>query len=372
MSKKVGILTLYYKNANYGGILQAFALQKTLDSMGMESKQISYKLESGYPESWKKYLINTVKTIIKVLIRQDWHKRHTAYRKKIYAFADMIPHTKVVSNRNLPKISDDFDWFIVGSDQVWNPMGWQPALFLDFLPDEKPRMSYAASMARDALSTDELLFVKKYIDKFSYISVRESETAKIFKDICPNRSVEVMPDPAMLLTADEWYEVICDRPIDAPYVFAYCLGFDFEKRNKIIKDAEQKGYKVVFVPYMDKRSYEWDCRHSSYTMEEIGIPEFLSLIKYAEYVVTDSFHGTVFSLIFHTPFYSFHRFKSGEKGSMNSRISTLLEKFELSDRFGDDVPSEIKNVDWEKVDGVLDMMRETGRKYLLDCILMRG
>ena len=147
---------------------------------------------------------------------------------------------------------------------------------------------------------------------------------------------------------------------------------NFEKRNKIIWDAEQKGYKVVFVPYMDKRAYDWDCQHATYTMEGIGVPEFLSLIKYAEYVVTDSFHGTVFSLIFHTPFYSFYRFKSGEKDSMNSRISTLLQEFGLSDRTGNDVPSEIKDLNWKKVDDVLEKVREIGRKYIVDCILMRG
>jgi hypothetical protein len=368
MAKRVGILTLYYKNANYGGVLQAYALQKVIDSMGMKSKQISYRYETGYPGNLKRKIISSIKKIVKCLIRQKWNEKDKIHRKKIYEFADTIPHTEVVSKRNLTQISECFDFFIVGSDQMWNPIGWQPAFFLDFLPEEMKRISYAVSMARDKISEKELRFIEKYANKFACISVRETVTANILQSYFPDMRIDVMPDPTLLLKAEEWVALSSSRLVEEPYVFAYCLGFDVEKRRKIIRDAEGKGYKVVFIPYMDKRTYEWDCTNSIYVKEEVGIPEFLSLIKNAEYVITDSFHGTVFSLIFHSPFFSYHRFKNDNEESMNSRITTLLEMFEIRNCSGDEIPDEIEELDWERVDSILEAARQKGYKYLSECI----
>lgn len=168
MNKKIAILTLYYHNYNYGGLLQAYALQKAITDLGYQAEQISYKLESGY-DGW-----NPIKASIKKPMAYlyhgakygKWFDQYTVRQKKFEAFAENIPHTEVVTAQTISELSNQFDCFVCGSDQIWNPIGWQPTLFFDFLPDDKKRISYAASIARDELTEEEYAFMEPYLDKF--------------------------------------------------------------------------------------------------------------------------------------------------------------------------------------------------------------
>lgn len=137
--KKVAILTLYYKNFNYGGILQAYALQKAIEQIGFSSEQISYRLNSGYKDL--RHLKLSIKLKLLYLYNHyKYHKWMIEYdnqRKKLEKFAYSIPHSKIVNVYNISRISKQYDWFICGSDQIWNPIGWQPTLFLNFVPSNK-------------------------------------------------------------------------------------------------------------------------------------------------------------------------------------------------------------------------------------------
>lgn len=122
--KKIAILTQFYSNANYGGLLQAFALQKCIQNLGFNSKQISYVLDSGYPGYTYRCIKNRIKTIVKEIIHQEWYIKHKEYESKVLEFTRTIPHTEVLTAKKLSILNDNFDAFIVGSDQVWNPIGW--------------------------------------------------------------------------------------------------------------------------------------------------------------------------------------------------------------------------------------------------------
>lgn len=360
---KIAILTQYYKNANYGGILQAFALQKFLQDSGYKAEQISYVLDSGYPGYNKRKLMGVIKLIVKKAIRQEWYLKNSKFENKLYEFAESIPHTRTLEVNQLGELVDEFDAFIVGSDQVWNPIGWQPTFFFDFLPAGKFCMSYAASIARYELSDSEAEFIKDNIKKFSYISVREKESAILLKDII-DQEVKVMPDPTFLIDSKEWEEIAAGRIVNDKYVFAYFLGNNLSQRDEAIKFAEEKGLKIYFIPYMKKDWFEWDKQHINYMLEDIGIPEFLSLIKYAECVITDSFHGTVFSLIFGVPFFTYSRFKVDDKKSMNSRIDTLLSMFNMCKRTGTDLPGYIDVINRGETKTVLNSLKRQGADFL--------
>lgn len=373
MQKNIAILTLYYRNANYGGILQAYALQKQLSNFGYNAKQISYILDSGYkPKTALHEIIKILKSICRFFKNRRWVVLHNQFKKKLFEFADGIPHTKVVTAQNIHTLVNQFDIFICGSDQIWNPIGWQPTLFLDFLPQDKVKIAYAASVARNEMNIEELDFMKKYIQNFSAISVREENTAKILKRHFPELNIQVMPDPTLLLTKEEWDEEASPVLIKKPYIFAYFLGEDTQNREEAIRFAEKYNVTIVFIPYMKKDMFKWDEEHKKYMLKGIGIKEFLSLVKNANMVITDSFHGTVFSLIYKKAFYAMRRFKDTDVNSMNSRIETLLKNVGLEKRYVQKLPRacmfDLSEKEINLIDEKLYSFRNEGKGYLKNYI----
>lgn len=339
--KKIGILTLYYKNANYGAILQAYALQKALERMGYDAKQISYVLESGNIKFSKIKQKMFFLLVPYLFIKQPiWSMHNWKLKKGIYKFAKLIPHTSVVTKSNIKRLNNRFDVFICGSDQIWNPIGWQPTFFLDFVSQENTKISYASSVARDILSKDEINFIKKYIQKFNAISVREEKSANLLRR--EGIAVEVMPDPTFLLEKNDWEGIVANRLIKEDYIFAYFLGSDIMYREAAIAYANIHKKKIVFIPFMQRNVFDWEKKHKEYMVENVGVTEFLSLIKYADAVITDSFHGTVFSIIFEKSFYNLERFMNDDVNSMNSRLETLFDGIQIGDRKGYVLPEKIQ------------------------------
>jgi len=332
MKNNLAILSLYYKNANYGGILQAYALQKVLEGQGYCVRQISYDLLSGYrkPQKYRSYKI--MAELYHLLKYRGWMLEFHRRQKLVYDFADTIPHTKKVTASNIGKLANDFDLFICGSDQIWNPIGWQTTLFLDFLPKEKKRIAYAASVSKDILSEKELRFMERYLMNFDRISVREANTTKQLKEHFPDLNIETMPDPVLLLSRETWTKLLVKSQNDEKYILAYFLGHDTDQRNQIISYAKTRNIRLKFISHLDWNDYGWEKNNENFLTGPIGAPEFLSLIANAELVVTDSFHGTVFAAVFDTPFVAVERVMQGKTASMVSRIATILGELGCSER----------------------------------------
>lgn len=373
MVKKTAILTLYYHNYNYGGLLQAYALQKAVIKSGHQAKQISYRLESGY-DGW-----NPVKASIKKPVAYlyhwakygKWFDQYTVRRKKFEAFAETIPHTEVVTAQNISKLGDQFDYFVCGSDQIWNPIGWQPTLFFDFLPDDKKRISYAASIARDSLTEEEYDFMKPYLDEFSAISVREKNSADMLNRKFPQLNVQAVPDPVFLLEEEEWRTLIPkvnERKV--PYIFAYFLGENDENRQKAIQYAEDRKLKIRFVSYLDYAQSGWDKKHPELLAPPMGVDEFLQDIANAELVLTDSFHAAAFSSILQTPFYALSRFKARDRNSMNSRILNLVQELEIPKRYTETLPVDYQWQEDEQkhINENLNRMQKNGIQFLKESL----
>lgn len=373
MNKKIAILTLYYHNYNYGGLLQAYALQKAIEKLGYQAEQISYILESGYVD-WNPMKARIKKPLANIyhwIKYGKWFEQYIVRCKKIENFAASIPHTEVVTAQTISKLNDSYDCFVCGSDQIWNPIGWQPTLFFEFLSDDTKRISYAASVARDKLSEAEYAFMQPYLDKFSVISVREKNTAEMLNQKFPSLDVQAVPDPVFLLTEEEWRLLIPkEKDKEECYIFAYFLGESKENIQKVIQYAANKRMKIRFASYLDYTKAGWEEENSELLTGPLGVEEFLQNIANAEIVLTDSFHAAAFSSIFKTPFYTLPRFKNEDCNSMNSRIFNLLQQLGIMERYTEKLPIEYRWLQNERdyIDQNIAIIRRTGMRYLKEAL----
>lgn len=368
--KKVAILSLYHNNYNYGGLLQSYALCIVLRQYGIDARQISYELQSGYP-GYKGKMCENMKHIIKMIIYGKYYRKLTVRNRKLHQFELAIPHTRNVNAKNIKKLNNDFDVFICGSDQIWNPIGWQEILFLSFVEPGKQKIAYAASMARDKLTKEEAEYALNYIKNFDAVSLREKESIDAMKEYDDSFIAEVMPDPTLLLTDREWSQIAATKMIEKSYIFAYFLGGNLQQREQAIQYAKNRNKKIYFIKYLDITYKKWEENNKEYMIDNVGINEFLSLIKNAEMVITDSFHGAVFSSIFETPFVVLNRFFDDDNISMNSRITTLMETLKINRIVTKlDCNNEYSFCDEEllNIENSLKLQREKGRKYLLDTL----
>lgn len=337
--KKIAIITWYYRCYNYGGLLQAYALQKALEKMGYITEQISYPVQKrevkdllrifrNYGLPW---FVNGVISTLKLgkLHREQknfFEKRNNLFDK----FGEDIPHSKIVDKNTISSIVNDYDAFICGSDQIWNPLVPDENYYLAFVPDNKIKFSYAASIGQSRLHANEIAYMKQYCERFTAVSVRERNAADILNQHL-SKKVETVLDPTLLLDRQDWESITGARLIDKKYIFVYFLGKAEPYKASITEFAMERNCEVVYIPYMSAEK-EKDYTPEWYDFREAGPIEFLNLIRNAEYIITDSFHGTVFSILFEKEFITFKRCKDKDKNSMNSRVEMLLDVLGLEKR----------------------------------------
>ena len=329
--KTIGIIT-YHHYYNYGTMLQAYALQKKIDLLGYCSELIDFKQN------------NTPSTLQLLGIRL---RRLPAYIKEL--------------KENPPA----YDGYIVGSDQTWNPyVANNPeAFYLTFVTDSRKKGSYAPSLAVSHLNEQQKTMFRKRLQDFRFLSCRESAGAKLLEEAIGKPVVNVI-DPTLLLNKSEWETVITEEPVGEKYILTYFLGEVKEHRDFVHELARRTGLKVIAIPV----SY-MDIIDPTFEKHWVGPDKFLSLIKNAEYVCTDSFHGTMFSINLGVDFFSFCKTKDAEKSSENSRLYSALELFGLSSRLvnGDNQEKllcELPQIDYECVQVLLNNEREQAEVYL--------
>ena len=365
--KAIGIMTLYFNNTNYGGILQAYALQKTIEKYGYVCKQISYDPYKKFPKKMKKIIKNQVNAVK----YGRWYKRYNSRIKLIKQFELSIPHTDIVCDKDIYKLNKKFDVFVCGSDQIWNPIGWRPAYFLDFADKGKPKIAYSASVARNELTKNEVELITKNTEDFYAISIREIQSIEAIQRHKPSFCAIDMPDPTILVDRKEWNLLTKTSDKKRPYIFAYFLGGNEEHMNMAIKYAKEKNYEIIFVDALLCDHKAWENSHKSVMQKNVDVGDFLTLIKNAELVITDSFHGAVFSIIFERPFYIINRFIESDGMSMNSRIWNLMKITGLN-RVKESLEL---NSDYKLTDLEIKSMREgiscqaeRGRNFLTDAL----
>ena len=367
---RVGILTIFSGNYNYGGMLQAYALNKVINSMGYDAYTVNFEYGTNplYPtmvSRCKQYsLPQIIKKFIEIrlekktyLIADKLQKRKSFFRKFSH---DYIKQTEMYSDYT--KIGHDFDVLVVGSDQVWNPNMMRRPLILD-IPTTSKKISYASSIGRSDLSEYERSYIFPLLEDFDNIGVREQSLEEIL-DEAGIKSTTVL-DPTLLISKDAWSNIANCRMIENPYVLIYSFS-KCEFKTDISEYWKLKGRQVVYIPYAKQSYNKYDCIDDVATpLFDVGPKEFLSLIKYADHIYTDSFHGSVFSILFERQFSVFERSGKNNKVSMNSRIYDLLNDFGLYERMlKNDIKKELKVIDYTIVTPILERKREKSLKWL--------
>ena len=344
---------------NYGNMFQKYALHRILKRYADTVEVLWTNRDTFLPEIWE---WNWRQQLIGMFNSPEERRRFTfesIRQSKFKEFNDRYIRTRY-DIKSLEDIADDYDYFVVGSDQVWNPEFSEeffPGRFLSFAPKEK-RIAYAASIAIPEIPEQFKSNMREGISNMAHISVREDVAAKIIEDLTGNVP-PIVVDPSFLLTVDEWKEVAqkpswLDEKYSNGYIFAYFLG----EMPVNIKDLS-KEYQIPVINLLDTEIF------NHYI---IGPSEFLFLIANASLIYTNSFHGTVFSIINSRPFVFCDFLKIGPTLGRLSRIYSLLEDFKLTERkaikqnnFRLTSPLEI---DYSQSNLILTKEREKAKKFL--------
>lgn len=351
--KKIGIITLYFNNFNYGGLLQSYALCEFIRKEGNESYQISFNRtgknkakkskmqrffelfeELSFQEAVKKIFSRIEAKVLTMKVPNSMKKKineEVQVRQKIMSdFINIIPHTKIVDEESISDLSEEFDTYITGSDQVWKPGVYCDEYFLNFT--NKNKISYAASISRSKLTKHDKRIITDSVKLLNAVSVREFEAVEFLNK--QGISAQMVVDPTLLLTREEWALFSEPYDIKEKYLFCYFLGNSKKQRERAIKYAMNHGLKIVTLPYLSGCVTINDIHFGDYRLFDVTPRQFVYLIKNAQYVFTDSFHVVIFSSIFGKRFVVFER---EEEKTMNGRIINLLELFGAKNRFVKDI-----------------------------------
>lgn len=381
MLKKVG-LCIVYRNHNYGGILQSYATLMKMDELGIDYEIIDYQHPSNFEYFKNAFpsLINKVTIYSKFRsFRKKVVKRfHSQYRKnesiRNEKFTSFICERFTKVSKPIRDYSDLRDYaerfsdIIVGSDQMWLPSGLGTGFYnLMFAPDNCNKIAYASSFGVSTIPKNQIEKTKEYLSRINYISVREESGQKIIKQLT-GREVPVILDPTMIVSKEQWDECIPNRMIvKGDYIFCYFLGNNPNQRAEVKRLSQETNLKIVTLRHIDEfiRSDE---TFGDIGLYDVGPEEFINLIRHAKYICTDSFHGSVFSIIYHKQFISFNRFADGAN-SRNSRLETLFHNIGISRRFKIDIIQEmLAPIDYDKVDSRLSLLRSASHKYIVEAL----
>ncbi len=364
---KIGLIT-FHRAINYGAVLQSYALQKVFDDFGSDCTIIDFRCHE-LEHFYKPFLV--YKGSLKYMIKQGikmalvYHDRKKK-KAKFESFVQKYLRTSE-SITNKAELDDaDFDIFVTGSDQVFNPTitgADAEVYYLSFT--EKKKYSYAASFGKDIITDIVGSLIKSNLNDYERISVREESGAQIIKQII-GRDASVNIDPTLLIDGTEWREIE-EKPkeINKPYILAYNMltsKFIFEAAEALSK---QTGIDVVFVNHKnDKTRFQY---HSFRYYESFSPQEFLWLIDHAEYVLTSSFHGTVFSVLFKKQFLTV--LSSTE--SRNVRLFSLLHMVGLMNRVVVDncsISNITEKINWDLIQNRIVDCRSDATSYIKQII----
>lgn len=343
---KIGILTHYYNSKNYGGILQSYALVKVLAALGYDAEQICFPYWSGLSISDSKKNNESSKNIksniIHLVIRKLKNKYADYRNKQLYIdinnrnkqfleFQSRIKHSNIEYDlETMFLCNESYDTFIVGSDQVWNLLWYNPAFFLEFADNDKKKIAYATSAGSSYFDNTQKKYLARNLNRFDAISVREKDLVKTYKTIANVDSSFVL-DPVLLLDKNDWDSVASNIMIKEKYIFCFFYSPTNEEYTLVKRFAKKHKLKITTIPYANQDiNNKIDDKYGDYRMVDASPSDFISLIKNAEYIFTDSFHCCAFSIIYNKPFFVFSRRLLEE---MNGRIESILKIFDCEERF---------------------------------------
>ncbi|MBR2215114.1 MAG: polysaccharide pyruvyl transferase family protein [Selenomonadaceae bacterium] len=370
--KRCGILTINVSLMNYGNRLQNYALQEVIKSLGFEVETVNYTpiypAQTTVSPSPQLTFYQRIKRKLRgrknMSIWQRLNNRYK-YRRKICEYREfknkriMWSKERLTYGDDLRVLAAKYDYVICGSDQVWNPYweGTQPIYFMEFIPQER-RIAYAVSFGVSDIPENMKEMYRVAIESIPHLSCREARGVELIRSLTGKEAKQVL-DPTLMLDRGQW-ENIEDRfsavKSGEDYILAYFLGkMDEGAEEVMISFAQTNNCRTI---YLDK----WEYKDNAFASPT----EFLYLVHHARLIVTDSFHGIVFSIIYNRPFvYVPRSLELGQAQDMSSRMDSLLRLFKLEGRAIDKLSAE----DWEwldytEVNMIWQKEKESSMKFL--------
>lgn len=377
-TRKKKIATLTFHNCdNYGAILQAYALQQVILQMGLDTEIIDYTRSNitdvlhmfqtkflsclkGKPDKQ----LYSVKEFLEMVFHgdgnsKDIHESFAEFRAKNFICS------KPVNKKTIRSLEKDYDFFLVGSDQVWNcgRVNLEPTYMLDFLTDDRKKISYAASFGISEIPEKYRETYKCLLSKFSHISVREKQGVSLVNTLTGKEAVWVL-DPTLLLHAEDWKKITGkDVNTEKRYILVYHLGESDRIRKIAGQLSAQTGLPIRFVRKQKSKT-------DPSVVKGVSPAEWVSLFLHADYIVTSSFHGVAFSINFNKQFYAV-KAEDRIRQAMQSRLDDILNRMGLHDRYIDSY----ENIDlkvpiaYEQVNRKLADLRKLSMAYLEEVLL---
>lgn len=359
--KKIGIITFHAAH-NYGSVLQAYAMKKIVSNLGCDAEIINFRTDKQKDQ----YTPLTKRKGLKYIIKNTYFLLHYISRKSKYdKFENFI--NEYLLNPNQPEYSSldeleqnvpQYDMYISGSDQIWNtnPNDADMAYFLPFVK-EKTKISYAPSFGQLG-NIKYKNVISKYLNDYDYLSIRDEFGKDLIKELT-GRSASLLPDPTLVVDRSIWNELTDKNLMKEKYLFFYTL-FATQEMIDIVKRVSKELNLPVVISNV---SNQYEIFSGFKKIRNAGPKDFLSLIKNAEFVCVTSFHGTIFSILMHKPFFAIN-------GMDDNRINTLLTNTGLVERSIslNDIDSKLKkaydSINYNDVDYIINSQRKLALNYL--------
>lgn len=361
--KKIGIAAVTYKD-NFGSALQTYATQYILEKLGYDAKifeirgmhrsimikKLLYYIGRFLDPVELKYLIENLKSRLRkrVSVQGDLFATNMQVRHKMYSdfnkkWFKMLPSKS--GFKGLKEQASEMDAIVVGSDQLWRPSNIVGCYYtLEFVPDNVKKIAFSTSFGMPELPYKLHNHARRFLSRIEFLSAREDSGKKIVKDLI-GRDIPVLCDPTMILDAEQWMHIQEEKPFaEGNYILCYFMGDNPKHRDFAKKLKEKTGYRIIgllhgatYLPadedFADEKPYNVD-------------PSvFINLIRNAQYICTDSFHGIVFCILNSKNFFCFRRWSDNSKFSANDRLYTLLKWTGLESRILDGTENVNKCID---------------------------
>ena len=387
--KKIAIVSCYFQH-NYGSMLQAYATQMALDSLGYENETIDISgFKNEINKNKLKYFIKACLTsdilvskfgmlknvVRKRLLKNEYtkllkerDKKFDAFSLKYFRLSKRYSSKKQLSD----ECENEYSAVVVGSDQLWLPGNIAADYYtLSFVPQTVNTIAYATSFGQASLPKDSANKAKIFLNKIKHLSVREETGQRLVKELI-GRKVPVVCDPTLLFTGEEWMSIQQEEAIiKEPYIFCYFLGNNPPHRMFARTLKELTGYKIIALTHLDEY-VKSDETYADEMPYDVDPADFLNLIRNAQYVCTDSFHCSVFSILYKKQFFAFRRFARKTSTSTNSRLDTLFHETGINRSIlngNEDVETCIKSsIDYTDVYEKLEKLKEDSYSYLIQSI----
>ena len=354
---KVGILTFYFsENKNFGASIQSYAVCKMIEKLGFDAELINFNLTK-----------TTLKSIVgRIILLEEFKDQINGKNFFEYSKKFLKKNKHLFFSSELRKLNKEYDIFIVGSDQVWRSKWLQKKIkhyFFDFVNDGKKKIAYAASFGIDYWEGDEKLTeeIKPLIKRFNHISVREESGIDICKNTFGIDNAVCVLDPTLMISREDYQPILDDWQDKSHLKKKYIAHMLLDDTVELKKESQNiADYLKADINYIKGKSFKIFGKDITFYNK---VSQWLTYLKDAELVITDSFHCTVFSLIFHKKFVVVANPVRGI-----ARLETLLSKVGLQDRFFTDIKDVMKSgildkeIDYNEVDKKL----EVHRKYSMD------